>query len=157
MLATAKKIQPSGCRKENIAVLLVSPDCEDRSAIREILGNQRCRILHVADCRTAQEQLPGFQPCVVVCDRDASEGGWKQLLRAANLCESKPAVVVVSRCADEGLWADVLNEGGYDVLAKPFEPAETCRILQMAYRNSIARRPVRSERAASVGMVSAYA
>ena len=41
---------------------------------------------------------------------------------------------VASDRADERLWAEVLNYGAYDVLAKPFQPAEVLRIVSAAWR-----------------------
>jgi DNA-binding NtrC family response regulator len=40
---------------------------------------------------------------------------------------------VTSRAADERLWAEALNLGAYDVLAKPFDPTEVCRIVSLAW------------------------
>jgi DNA-binding response OmpR family regulator len=42
---------------------------------------------------------------------------------------------VTSRLADDRLWAEVLNIGGYDVLAKPFVPAEVFRTISLAWLN----------------------
>jgi DNA-binding response OmpR family regulator len=41
-------------------------------------------------------------------------------------------VIVVSRTAGEALRAEVLNLGGYDLLAKPFVTEEVARILREA-------------------------
>jgi len=44
-----------------------------------------------------------------------------------------PLLVVTSRKADDTLWSEVLNLGGYDVLAQPYERAEVVRILSLAW------------------------
>jgi DNA-binding response OmpR family regulator len=41
---------------------------------------------------------------------------------------------VTSRTADECLWAEVLNLGGYDVLAKPFNSNEFIQVVSTAWR-----------------------
>ena len=43
-------------------------------------------------------------------------------------------MIVSSRLADDCLWAEVLNLGGYDLLAKPFAAAEVSRVVKMAAR-----------------------
>jgi DNA-binding response OmpR family regulator len=43
-----------------------------------------------------------------------------------------PDLIVASRLADEYLWAEVLNLGGYDVLAKPFNAEEVRRVVGLA-------------------------
>ena len=40
-----------------------------------------------------------------------------------------------TRTADEHLWAEVLNLGGYDVLAEPFERDEMVRVVTSARRH----------------------
>jgi FixJ family two-component response regulator len=42
---------------------------------------------------------------------------------------------VTSRLADEYLWAEVLNLGGYDVLAKPLDKQEVSRTLNLAWEH----------------------
>jgi hypothetical protein len=43
--------------------------------------------------------------------------------------------VVTSRTADDYLWAEVLNVGGYDVLAQPLERDEVERVVASARRH----------------------
>jgi DNA-binding response OmpR family regulator len=46
-----------------------------------------------------------------------------------------PQLIVTSRTADESLWAEVLNVGGYDVMAQPFEQYEVERVIASAHRH----------------------
>ena len=43
-----------------------------------------------------------------------------------------PPLVVTSRLADDYLWSEVLNLGGWDVLAKPFRQQEVLYVLDSA-------------------------
>jgi len=45
-------------------------------------------------------------------------------------------LVVTSKLADESLWAEVLNLGGDDVLAQPFDHEEVTRVVRSAVRAS---------------------
>jgi DNA-binding response OmpR family regulator len=45
-----------------------------------------------------------------------------------------PALIVASRLADDHLWLEVLNAGGYDVLARPFDRQEANRTIALAHR-----------------------
>jgi len=51
-----------------------------------------------------------------------------------------PQLVVASRTADDRLWAEVLNIGGYDVLAQPFDSDEVSRVIAAARRHFDAER-----------------
>jgi hypothetical protein len=60
---------------------------------------------------------------------------WKLLLREIQGATYPPNLVVTSRTADERLWAEVLNLGGYDVLAQPLDRDEVERVLASAARH----------------------
>ncbi len=46
-----------------------------------------------------------------------------------------PQLVVTSRQADESLWSEVLNVGGYDVMAQPLDSNEVERVVASAHRH----------------------
>jgi hypothetical protein len=49
--------------------------------------------------------------------------------------ESPPRIIVTSREVNEYLWADVLQMGGYDLLAMPWEPKEVLKVISLAWRS----------------------
>ena len=61
---------------------------------------------------------------VVISETHLPDGSWKDLLAHVMLRTASTALVVTSKLADEFLWAEVLNLGGYDVLAQPFDRDE---------------------------------
>lgn len=76
-----------------------------------------------------------------MCERDLSDGDWRQLW-AILACEPKPPkFIVTSRLADDALWAEVLNVGGYDLLLKPFRAEEVIRIVHAAAMEPPPARP----------------
>jgi len=64
-----------------------------------------------------------------------SDGSWKHLLAELSQCQPPPVLVVSSRSADDSLWAEVLNLGGCDVLAKPFDAKEVVWAVSMAWND----------------------
>ena len=46
--------------------------------------------------------------------------------------ERAPVLIVTSKVADEYLWSEVLNLGGYDVLAQPLDRDEVTRVARSA-------------------------
>jgi DNA-binding response OmpR family regulator len=61
------------------------------------------------------EQIP-----IVICEAQLPDGSWKDVLsRLAHILEP-PRLVVASHYAGERLWSEVLNLGGFDLLATPF-------------------------------------
>jgi DNA-binding response OmpR family regulator len=74
---------------------------------------------------------------LVVTDRDLPDGGWRRLMEALKTKSATLApLIVTARLADDYLWAEVLNEGGFDVLAQPFDREEVIRVISAATRRS---------------------
>jgi DNA-binding response OmpR family regulator len=71
---------------------------------------------------------------VVISEHELPEGGWRGVLEDLDGRVEPPLLVVISRLADESLWAEVLNLGGYDVLAKPLSTEEVERVISAAVR-----------------------
>jgi FixJ family two-component response regulator len=61
------------------------------------------------------------------------DGTWRDILNQVLSGAEPTPVVVTSRLADEYLWAEVLNLGGWDVLAKPFHEQEVLHVLDSAW------------------------
>jgi FixJ family two-component response regulator len=71
----------------------------------------------------------------VVCERNLAHGDWKDVLEVTASRPDRPPLIVTSRLADEYLWAEVLNLGGFDVLAKPLDKQEVSRVLNFAWEH----------------------
>ena len=124
-----------------IAVLSVSPAEEDHFHLLDILSNPK-RILYPdlsfamtarGTISAAKNVLKQGQISTILCEHDLSTGSWKELLDFAERLPAPPPVVVTSRLADERMWAEVLNLGGYDVLARPFNGEEVIRTVTSAW------------------------
>ena len=72
---------------------------------------------------------------IAICERDLEPGTWRDLLEQTAMMPHSPLLIVTSRLADERLWSEVLNEGGYDVLARPFDRTEVIRVVGGAFRH----------------------
>ena len=92
--------------------------------LREILAELSWEFRTAANCLQAREQLRRNRVTVVFCESKLGDGTWKDILAHIRDQGQPPLLIVTSRVADEYLWAEVLNLGGYDVLAKPFSQTE---------------------------------
>ena len=93
--------------------------------------------MHSRDCRGAVAHLSRSAISVVICDTDLPDGDWKDVLQQVLQARSAPVLIVTSRVADHSLGG-VLNLGGYDVLAQPFDREEVTRVIASALRASSA-------------------
>ena len=70
-----------------------------------------------------------------MCEETLPDGDWKGMLRELAKFRERPELIVTSRVADDSLWAEVLNLGGCDVLAKPFDAKEVVWAVSMAWND----------------------
>jgi DNA-binding NtrC family response regulator len=113
------------------AILFVSPVRPDQSALRRILRRTN-RTISAATCRHAFKRLSRTRVPVVLCDSDLLDGKWLDVLNHVAASDNPPLLIVTSRVADDRLWAEVLNLGGFDVIAKPFVASEVLHVLRTA-------------------------
>jgi DNA-binding NtrC family response regulator len=116
-------------------VLLVSPYPDDHFVLPELLADSNWEWHKSHGCREALDLLQTKAFTVVICERDQPDGCWRDLLDAGAKLTPPPSLIVCSRLADEHLWAEVLNLGGYDVLAKPFDHEEVSRVTFGAWHS----------------------
>ena len=115
--------------------LLVSPNDEDHWSLIHILRPEGWAVDTARTCAEALRSLATEPAPVVIVERFLPDGNWKTLRNQLMRMEFPPKLIVTSRLADERLWAEVLNLGGFDVLAQPFCPTEALRCISSACRH----------------------
>jgi DNA-binding NtrC family response regulator len=104
--------------------LAVSPFEVDLSFLQRMFDEAKWRLFTAHTCRERMTQLDREQIPIVICEAQLPDGSWKDVLsRFAPMLEP-PRLIVTARHADERLWSEVLNLGGFDLLATPFREVE---------------------------------
>jgi DNA-binding NtrC family response regulator len=118
------------------ALLIVGP-FEDDCGRDPVFDQFQWPVHRVRNCLEVALHLHihSSHPCIVVCDRDLLNCDWKDVLEVTASLPNPPPVIVTSRLADERLWAEVINLGGFDVLAKPLDGQEVSRVLNFAWEH----------------------
>lgn len=117
---------------EVLSLLLVTSDDQREESLLAVLLGTPHTIRRVSCCSEALQLLNDLNADVLLVDADMPTGNWKNLLDCALSLPLSPPLIVFSRFADDHLWAEVLNLGGYDVLAAPFEAEEVLRTISLA-------------------------
>jgi DNA-binding NtrC family response regulator len=117
-----------------IRLLAVLPRAQDRLALEEIVRHPRWHLQMVQTLNGSRVVLKELFQAVVICDTELPDGNWRDVLDELAPKALPMPLIVASRLADDRLWAEVLNLGGYDVLAKPFQRDEVIRSVSLAYR-----------------------
>lgn len=117
------------------SVLVVTPNRDDADRIRQFLAGSDWIVLHARAWREAASLLAENPVSVVITEDQLDDCSWRQLReRIGRLADGRPpCLVVTSAAADDQLWSEVLNLGGYNVLARPFDRAEVNWVLAHAY------------------------
>ena len=125
--------------REPVTVLLISPLPEDHVSLQHIFDHSNWILRTAPTCSDALGDACKYGTAVAICERDLPDGDWKLVLDRFEGLPSRPNLIVASRVADERLWAEVINHGGYDVLAKPFDPDEVRHVVFRAWDELRAR------------------
>ena len=117
-----------------VSALLVSADPQNRLLIRNIFRDAGWRLFEARDRKGALDCLERQPLQVVMTNAHLPKWPWNMALEDLQRMPCPPQLVVTSRIADDSLWAEVLNSGGYDVLAEPFDRSEVERVIASARR-----------------------
>ena len=124
---------------EDPTVLLISPAPDTHDALQRIFQVHNWRLHRVTMCREAMKLTRHKHFAVVICEQRMQDGDWRCVLRHSETLPEPPNLIVISLTPDEALWAEVLNLGGYDVLAQPFDRDEVYRVVESARRHNLRR------------------
>ena len=119
--------------RRRIPILSVSPDENDHNALLEIVDQLPFLLTPAWTCREAANYLDMEPFGIVLCECNLPDGNWVEILNRTSSVLEPPLLIVTSRIADVSLWAEVLNLGGYDLLAKPFSRQEVRHVLTSAW------------------------
>jgi DNA-binding response OmpR family regulator len=117
------------------ALLVGEYDVGDRLLVRDVFQKCGWRLFEAPEKRRAALCLECNSVQVVIAESDLPNWNWKSLLLDLQQRTCPQQLVITSRTADESLWAEVLNLGGYDVLARPFGSEELERVVAAAARH----------------------
>jgi len=118
----------------SVSVLALLPSHEDQASLNEIFWHSKWNLHFVENLGHARVLINQLPPGVVISDCRLPDGSWKDVLRELRRLPGEPPLIVASRRVDERLWGEVLNLGGYDVLATPFQAQEVVQSVSLAWR-----------------------
>jgi DNA-binding response OmpR family regulator len=127
-----------------VSALAVGAGDADQSDLESIFKQWGWKLHRVRTRSQARAFLDQNTVGVVIGARELPEGGWRAMLDDLLKRPEPPALVVLARLADECLWAEVLNMGGYDVLAEPLDSEEVTRVVSAAARHFVSEQQRRA-------------
>src|ERR1700689_2740843 len=121
--------------ESDLSALLVGEYESDLYLVHEVFKKLGWRLFEARDRKRAIQCLERNPVRVVIAKTDVPNWSWRRILNDLRSLTKPPQLIVTSRTADESLWAEVLNVGGYDVMAQTLEKYEVERGIASAHRH----------------------
>jgi DNA-binding NtrC family response regulator len=125
--------QLSGTSGDPVRLMVITQNPDDAETLRQIASSCGWRISIVDSSSAAIAMLNDHPTPLVICDRDISGEVWSDVLAKIAALPQAVCVLLASRVVDDYLWHQVIQNHGYDVVAKPFQREELRRAVTFAW------------------------
>jgi DNA-binding response OmpR family regulator len=91
---------------------------------------------HLSPAETLEDGLKAIRATrapIVILDRDPAGTDWRPTVRRLASEPNRPCVILASHVVDDYLLEEVIQHGGYDVIAKPFREEEVKHAIEFAW------------------------
>ncbi len=122
-------------------VLLASERDDDYHTFQVLLENTKWSVARAL----SWSEVSGYCDCVVdpviLVDRHFQGSDWRFTVSSLLNVTANCCLILLSDVSDPYLWNELVQYGGFDVLARPFERSEVLRTLAFAQRHYEGRWP----------------
>jgi DNA-binding NtrC family response regulator len=126
-------------REQVIRILAIALGAADQATLTAIASNAGWELTLTNTCEEAIPLLLAQQYPIIACDRDLPGTSWQQSIQQLAAAAPASRVFLASSVMDDYLWQEVIHQGGYDVLVKPFQQAPVIHTIDHAFWTSNAR------------------
>ena len=116
--------------------VFLSSSERDLQTVTRLLKSLGIHVHHAALLEQAELLLTVTDALVLLSDMKFLDGSWTDAQRTLDRLHPHVALVLAVEDADEQLWIDVLEQGVYDLVLRPFSADELRRILQNAHAHA---------------------
>jgi len=127
-----------------LEVILASGNRDDRRSLENALAGTPWVVLE-ADPLEIETAVRRAAVPIVICDRDQSNC-WRKTIRALMKARRNACVIVLSNEDDADRGDDVIRDGGFDLLTRPFKRQQVLPMLVFAYTYCLGHGPYLSRR-----------
>ena len=117
-------------------VIVLSSDTRSRESLAGLLLRQGMSIACASTIRECQELLCKEAFGAVFCDRELSDGTYRDVLRALRSARSKTQVVLTSCQAEWDEYLEAIRSGAFDVIATPFQRVDVEWMVMQVMREA---------------------
>jgi DNA-binding NtrC family response regulator len=123
-----------------IPVLVVSSESENCNALGNTINQEGWSTICASTVGECEGVLAEQNIDLVFCERDLTDGTYRDVLVIARSRRRSARLVVVSRLANWDEYLEALREGAFDLIASPYKSADIAHVLNQAYREDQMKR-----------------
>jgi FixJ family two-component response regulator len=115
------------------SLLLFSSRAEDSTELKEVLRGTPWELTAaVSRVEDAAALLAATPVPILLFDRDANGACWQDTMKRLIEARKNACVVLLSSVSDQYLWEEVVQQGGFDLLTRPFRKEQVLSALLFA-------------------------
>lgn len=118
--------------ESNINVLLIDDEPIVGSRLKPALAKIGCNVEVFENPQKAIEKIKDFEYEVVITDIVMNNINGIQILEEVRKKSDKTKVIIITGFATAALAREAMEKGAYDMIAKPFKPADLRKIVANA-------------------------
>jgi FixJ family two-component response regulator len=115
-----------------MALMIVTSRPEDVEELTALLQDSPWELTAVPRLEDAPGALRAARAPILLFDRDAA-ASWQDEIGRLARSRRNACVVLLSNVADQYLWDEVVQQGGFDLLPRPFQKQQVLSTLVFAH------------------------
>jgi CheY-like chemotaxis protein len=113
--------------------MAVLPQLLEQESLVSCAGDNLWRLDIVFTLDEALLRAARDKPSVILLDRDLPDADWRAAVHTFGELRPTPSILLASPVADQYLWHEIVANGGYEVVTKPFQAKELKRVIASAH------------------------
>jgi len=119
---------------QGVTVLAVSSDDSERRAIENLFTHTKWDLHCTDSLADARRQMEQESSPVILCSYRLVDGSWSELMENLSDAPGAPKVIVTTRSLDAKRFEELLHDGAFDVLTRPFQARQVYSAISEAWR-----------------------
>lgn len=128
-------VAPVGAGRVQTPVLLASERDDDYQNLQALLYNTKWSVERAISWTDVYSFCDRVVNQVVLLDRHFQGSDWRRSVSSLPNPAANRCLILLSDVSDPYLWNELVQHGGFDVLARPFESSALFRTLAFAQRH----------------------
>lgn len=115
-----------------IEILVISSELRNRRALVEVLNREHWNPIYASTLNDCREFFATRDAILVFCDRQLSDGTYRDVLKTMRSLNKNVPLVVTTRVADWDEYLEVIQQGAFDLILSPCTATDVTWVIRRA-------------------------